>query len=399
MALKYKSTIRACFLAHIVQAVVNNFIPLLFLTFQSEYDITLAEITSLITINFVLQLCIDFGAAFFIDKIGYRAGAILAHAFAALGLIFLTFLPDVMPTPYIGLIVCVCTYAVGGGLTEVLISPIVEACPSANKKREMSMLHSFYCWGCVTVVVLSTLFFVLFGIENWKYLAIFWAALPIANGILFIFVPLVPLVKKDEKKMSIPELLKQRMFWVFVILMLCAGAAEQSVYQWASTFAEKGLNVTKTIGDLAGPLTFAIMMGISRTVYAKLSDRLNLKYVMLGSGVLAVAAYALIAFAPISALAFVGFGLCGLAVGVLWPGTYSTASETLKGGGTSMFALLALAGDLGCTAGPTVVGFVSDAVSGNLSIGIIVSAVFPLLFVAMLLLMPKNKAENAIKKI
>ena len=391
---KFKGTMYACFIGYIVQAVVNNFAPLLFLTFEKEYGIPLSQITMLITFNFGIQLVIDLLSAKFIDKIGYRTAIVAAHVFSAVGLISLTFLPGLLTNSFVGLLIAIVIYAIGGGLIEVLISPIMESCPSDNKEKAMSLLHSFYCWGHVGVVALSTLFFAVFGIENWKILAIIWALIPIANSIFFTRVPIAPLIEEGETGMTIKELVKNSTFWVLMLMMVCSGASEQGVSQWASTFAEKGLNVSKTIGDLAGPMAFALLMGTSRAIFGKFGDKFDLDRFMLGSSILCILSYLCISLAPSSVVSLIGCSLCGLSVGIMWPGSFSKASAALKNGGTALFALLALAGDVGCSAGPTLVGFVSDAASDNLKLGILSGIIFPILLVAGILLLKKKKTSK-----
>lgn len=382
----YQHTMYACFTGYIVQAVINNFAPLLFLTFQSTYDIPLSQITFLVTFNFGLQLLIDLVSAAFIDKIGYRISIVAAHILSAVGLVSLAFLPEIFPNPFTGLLTAVMIYAVGGGLLEVLVSPIVEACPSKNKKAAMSLLHSFYCWGHVGVVLLSTLFFALAGINNWRILAVIWAVIPAVNAVVFTRVPLASLIAEGERGLSLRELLTNRTFWVMVILMLCAGASEQSVSQWASTFAENGLHVSKTIGDLTGPMFFAVCMGLSRVLYSRKGEQLDLPKALLASSLLCVASYLLISLSPLPALGLLGCGICGFSVGILWPGTFSLSAAVIRRGGTALFALLALAGDLGCSLGPTVVGRVSGLANGTLQIGILAAGIFPLVLAGGVLL-------------
>jgi len=389
MKFTYQKTVYACFVGYIVQAVVNNFAPLLFLTFQSSYHIPLSKITLLVTVNFGLQLIIDFLSAGFIDKIGYRASVLIAHTLSAAGLISLTVLPDLFPDPFTGLLTAVLIYASGGGLLEVLISPIVESCPTENKEKTMSLLHSFYCWGHVGVVLLSTLFFSLSGIENWKILTLLWALIPIANIVFFARVPIASLLPENEKELTMKELIRKKAFWIFMLLMLCAGSCEQAVSQWASAFAEQGLQVNKTVGDLAGPMLFAAMMGLSRLIYGKYGDKMDLNRFMTASAVLCGVSYLIISLSPLPFLGFIGCGLCGLSVGILWPGTFSTASASIRGGGTAMFAFLALAGDLGCSAGPTFVGLISSAAGNNLKTGILTAIVFPILLLLGLALKRK----------
>lgn len=390
----YKMTMYACFIGYVVQAVVNSFVPLLFVTFQTEYRIPLTQITLLITVNFVIQLVIDLLSAGFVDKIGYRASIIIAHACAGTGIFLLTVLPELFSNPFYGILLAVMVYAIGGGLIEVLISPILEACPTDNKESAMSLLHSFYCWGCTGVVLLSTLFFALFGTSHWKILALIWVLLPAANLILFTKVPIYSLHEEGESGMSISELFRVKVFWLLMAMMLCAGASEQAVSQWASTFAEKGLYIQKTVGDLVGPMMFSVLMGLSRLIYGKYGEKLNLDRFMKGSCVLCVASYLCISLVPVPIVGLIGCAICGFSVGIMWPGTFSKASAAIKRGGTVLFAMLALAGDLGCSGGPTLVGFVSSAFSGNLRLGILTAIVFPVLLFAGLCTFSRLVVKN-----
>ena len=391
----YNKTIYACFIGYIVQAIVNNFAPLLFLTFHNAYGIPMTQITLLITFNFGLQLLIDLLSVTFVDRIGYRTSMLIAHICAAMGFVLLTILPDVCGNPFVGLLIAVTIYAVGGGLLEVLVSPVMEACPTDNKEKAMSLLHSFYCWGHVAVVFLSTLFFGIFGIQHWKILACIWAIVPFANMILFTKVPIASLMEDGEKGMTIGELFKQKLFWILMLMMICAGASEQAVSQWASTFAELGLGVSKTIGDLAGPMLFAILMGSARAFYGKYGDRIELDRFMTGSSVLCIVSYLCIALVPNPIIGFVGCALCGLSVGIMWPGTFSKATASVARGGTAMFALLALAGDVGCSGGPTVVGMVSGMFDDDLKKGILAGVIFPILLLTGIFLCKKRTDPRA----
>ena len=372
----YAHTIYASYVGYITQAIINNFAPLLFLTFAADYDLTLDKITMITTINFLVQLAVDFICAKVIDKVGYRPAIMTAHACSALGLIGMAVLPGRLGNAYVGLICAVILYAIGGGIIEVLISPIVEACPTTKKEAAMSLLHSFYCWGHVGVVLISTAFFTLFGLENWKILACVWAIVPLANIFYFALVPIYSIVE-DHEKMSLRTLLSQKVFWLLIVLMICAGASEQAMSQWASAFAESALNVSKTMGDLAGPCAFAIFMGSARAIYGKYSDRIPLKKMMAGSAVLCIICYLVAALSGSPLMGLVGCAICGFSVGIFWPGTFSIAALRLPAGGTAMYALMALAGDLGCSAGPTVVGLAANAFSGNLKIGLILALIFP----------------------
>ena len=379
MKYSYDSTMRACFTGYIVQAIVNNFAPLLFLTFQRTYHIPLQQITLLVTFNFGIQLLTDLLSVAFVDRMGYRASMVLAHILSALGLICLTVLPEWMGHPFAGILISVIVYAVGGGLLEVLVSPVVEACPSTHKEKAMSMLHSFYCWGHVGVVLFSSIFFKLAGIENWKLLAVLWAVIPILNALAFTRVPIAPVLPEGEEGMTIGTLFQNRTFWLLFVMMICAGASEQSVSQWASLFAEKGLGISKAAGDLAGPMAFAVLMGASRAFYGNCGEKINLDRFMAVSSVLCILSYLCLVFMPVPVLSLAGCALCGLSVGIMWPGTFSKASKALPAGGTALFALLALGGDIGCSGGPTLVGMVSGMCKGNLKAGILAALIFPVL--------------------
>lgn len=376
----YNLTMKACYLGYITQAIVNNFIPLLFLTFRKEFGISLDKIALLVSFNFGVQLLVDFLASKYVDKIGYRMSMILAHISAVLGLAGLGFLPDLLPNAYMGIVISVMLYAIGGGLIEVLVSPIVEACPTEHKESTMSLLHSFYCWGYVAVVAISTVYFVAFGISNWRYLAFIWAIIPLINVFLFSKVP-IPMLVEEGKGLSAKELCKTCIFWILVILMICSGASEHGMAQWASAFAESGLKVSKTMGDLLGPCFFAIMMGGSRLIYAKIGKNIELKKFMIYSGILCVVSYLITVFSPIPLISLFGCGLCGFSVGIFWPGTFSLATENCPTGGTVMFALLALAGDLGCGFGPTVVGQVAQWFGDKLDVGLLVAIIFPIVLI------------------
>lgn len=384
----------ACFIAYIVQAIINNFVPLLFLRFQEGYGIPLSKITLLVTVNFGIQLAVDLASAGFVDKIGYRASMLIAHICAAAGLLSLTVLPEAFSDPFVGLLLSVIIYAVGGGLLEVLVSPVMESCPTENKEKAMSLLHSFYCWGHVAVVLISTVFFRIFGISNWKILAIGWAAVPLANLFLFAKAPIASLMKEGEQGLTLRELLSQKIFWVFLLMMVCAGASEQSVSQWASAFAEKALGVGKTVGDLAGPMAFAVLMGISRAFYGKYGDKIDLDRFMGGSAILCILSYLCISLIPIPAAGLIGCAVCGLSVGIMWPGAFSRASAAIRRGGTAMFAFLALAGDLGCSGGPTLVGLVSSRFGNNLRAGILAAILFPVLLLLGILTSKRRKNKN-----
>lgn len=390
MEFTFRHTKYAAYIGYITQAIVNNLAPLLFVSFQREFSLSLDRISVLITMNFGVQIITDIIAAKYVDRIGYRPACVIAHIFAALGLVGYGVLPFVI-SPYAGLMLCSAVCAIGGGLTEVVISPVVEALPGNEKESAMSLLHSFYCWGQVLVVLLSTLYFSLIGVERWRFLSVIWAAIPLFNIFLFCKVPIRHLNENGES-MPVRKLFCKKVFWLFIILMICAGASELAMSQWASLFAEEGLGVSKTFGDLLGPCAFAALMGISRTVYGIFGSKMNLRRFIFGSGILCVISYLTAVFAPVPVVSLMGCAVCGLSVGIMWPGTYSIAARRYEQGGTAMFAVLALAGDVGCTSGPVLAGFVGNA-SDDLKNGLLAAALFPAIMVIGIAFLRKNDGK------
>ncbi|MCQ2430843.1 MAG: MFS transporter [Clostridia bacterium] len=390
----------ACYLGYVTQAIVNNFVPLLLVTFNQTWDISLSRLALLVSVNFGIQLFIDLIGAAVVDRIGYRPCIVAAHLFAAAGMILLGMLPFVTPDPFTGILIAIAVYAVGGGLTEVLISPIVEACPTEHKEAQMSLLHSFYCWGHMFVIIASTVFFVCFGTARWPVMACLWAVIPLFNAVYFLLVPIRTLEEQDlDARMPLGKLLLRPEFWLLVVMMICAGASEQAMSQWASFFAEAGLGVGKTVGDLAGPLMFAALMGLARLVSARLTRRFDTNSMMLACCGLCLVSYLTASLSPWPVLSLVGCGLCGLSVGIMWPGTFSTAAVGCRGGGTAMFALLALAGDLGCSSGPWFVGFMMGlSADGSLRSEMLPAIIFPVLLAAGLLVFRAKARTNQTNK-
>lgn len=389
----YNKTKLACYLGFITQAIAGNFVPLLFLRFHSEYDISLGKIALISTCFFFTQLIVDLFCAKYVDKIGYRASIIASEVCSAVGLVGLAFLPDLTPDPFVGIIICVIIYAVGSGLIEVLCSPIIEACPFDNKEATMSLLHSFYCWGVVGTILVSTLFLAVFGMDSWRWMACLWAIVPAYNIYNFATCPIEQLVS-DGQGMGAKKLFKTPMFWIAITLMVCSGASELSMAQWASAYVEASLGFTKAIGDLAGPCLFAVAQGISRLIYGKKGEQIDLRKYMVGSGVLCLICYIMASLSNNSFVGLIGCIVCGFSVGIMWPGTLSLSSKTFPLGGTAMFALLAMAGDLGGALGPAVVGQVAQAAGDNIQIGLRVGCVFPIVLIVALLFMNKKSTSD-----
>lgn len=385
----YKKTLIACYFGFITQSISANFAPLLFLTFKSTYGIGFEMIALIPLVFYLTQLLIDLAATKFADKIGYRVCVVSSQILSAAGLVLMAVLPELLPVPFAGILIAVVLYAMGSGLIEVLVSPIVEACPFENKDGMMSLLHSFYCWGAVGVILFSTLFFAAFGVSNWKILTLIWAVVPLVNAFNFMSCPIERLIE-DGKGLRIGQLLRLPLFWLLILLMICAGASEATMSQWASAFTESAMGVSKTVGDLAGPCLFALFMGVSRMLYGKLSKKLDLTKTMLGCGILCVVCYLMASLSSVPMVGLAGCALCGISVGIMWPGTISISSQKCPRGGTAMFAFLALAGDLGATVSPTMVGSVSNAVGGDLKIGLLVAAAFPLILIFGLIVLHRK---------
>ena len=382
---KYNKTLLACYLGFITQAITANFTPLLFLMFNKNYGVSLGKIALIPAVFFMTQLVVDIICVRAVDKIGYRKCIITSCLCSAAGLILLAFLPELFPDPFVGIIISVVVYAIGSGLVEVLGSPIVEACPFDHKEAVMSLLHSFYCWGSVGVIVISTLFFKFVGIDNWKILSCIWAVIPLYNIYNFATCP-IEQPNGGEKGLGLVELFKLPLFWISIILMICAGASELSMAQWASAFAESALGLSKNIGDLAGPCLFAVAMGTVRAIFGKVGHKMNLMRFMIFSGALCVVSYLLSSLSENPMLGLLGCILCGCSVAIMWPGTISICSPRIPKGGTALFAMLAMSGDLGGAAGPAIVGNISQAFSNNLKAGLLAGTIFPLVLIVMILL-------------
>lgn len=389
-ALNYQKTKIACYLGFITQAISANFAPLLFLKFHHDYQISLGNIAWISTCFFFTQLLIDLFCAKFVDRIGYRVCVVASEVCSATGLIGLAFLPEIFPNPLAGILCSVILYAMGSGLIEVLCSPIIEACPFDNKEATMSLLHSFYCWGAVGTILISTIFFLIFGIESWKWLAVLWALIPVVNIYNFATCPIEYLVD-EENGMKVTELFRKPLFWIAICLMICSGASELAMAQWASAYAEAALGLSKTIGDLAGPCMFAVAMGISRVIFGKYGERIDLMKFMASSGILCVICYFLTALSSNPILGLIGCIVCGFSVGIMWPGTISISSKEFPMGGTAMFALLAMAGDLGGSIGPGIVGRVTQSAGNNIQVGMGVGLVFPFILLIMLFILYTKK--------
>lgn len=406
MRRNFKSTLHACYLGYITQACIANLAPLLFVLFRQQFGLSLEMLGRLVLLNFATQMIVDFLSVQFVDRIGYRVSIVGAHICAVLGLVGLSVLPQVMD-PFSGLTIATILYAIGGGLIEVLVSPIVDSLPGDAKASSMSLLHAFYCWGQVAVVLLSTLF-LHFWSGSWPLLPLLWALLPLGNLFFFLRVPLMPVVE-EERRIPLGKLLRSKTFLLFMLLMTCAGASELGMCQWASYFAEAGLGVGKVLGDLLGPCLFAVFMGIGRTVYGILGDRLPLRPALLTCGGLTIACYLVAALSPIPFLNLLGCSLCGLGVSLMWPGTLSLAADRYREGGTATFGILAMSGDIGCSVGPWLIGLISSAAaeapafssqvsalgadSFGLRAGLMIATIFPvLLLVGILFLRTPKKS-------
>lgn len=389
----YRLTRRCCSWGAIIQAIALNIAPLFFVVLQDIYAISFEKLGRLVLITFMIQLFVDFAAVYFVDRLGYRACMLLAHIFTAGGLVLFGILPRAFSDAYIGMILAVVIYSIGAGLLEVLISPTVEAIPSDNKATSMTMIHAFYPLGQVFTVLVTTLSIAVFGEGNWWWIFMAWALVPVINLIRSLRAPFPPVLKSEEKTPLI-SLLKAPRFWLMLLLMICAGASEQTMAQWASLFAEKALGVDKVLGDLLGPCLFAVGMLIGRFWYGKYGDGIPLRPLLMGCSLSSVGCYALAVFAAFPFLALIGCALCGLAVSLMWPGTLSISASRFPMGGTALFALLALGGDLGCSLGPWIAGAVADVSPYGIKAGLIAATVFPLGMFLILSVQRRKKAAE-----
>lgn len=392
---RYNLTLFACYFGYISQAIINNLLPLLFVTLQKQFQLSVTQIGFMVTYNFAMQLIIDLLAAKYADRLGYRTCMVIAHIACAVGLGGLALFPFIIPHPYMGLLLSITIYAVGGGLTEVLVSPIVQALPLKRKESVISVLHSFYCWGHAAVVILTTVFFYFAGIENWRFICILWALIPAGNIILCAVCPMCPLTEEGHA-LPVRDLFRSRLFWVFFLMMLCAGASEHSMVQWSSFFAEKGLEVPKALGDLLGPCMFAILMGITRAVYGAFGDKFPLQKALVITSIVCIGSYFVAVFSPIPIISLIGCGFCGISVGLMWPGVFNLSAKYSAKGGTAMFALLAVAGDMGCSLGPSIVSSVASAFKGELKAGLLAASLFPLALAVSVLSLKKMRKDRVL---
>ena len=392
----YRKTLVACYLGFVTQAITANFAPLLFLTFKSTYGITLEKIAMIPLVFYLTQLLIDLAATKFADKIGYRTCVVTSQVLSAVGLVLMAILPEILPVPFIGILISVVLYAVGSGLIEVLVSPIVEACPFENKAGVMSLLHSFYCWGQVVVVLLTAIMIKLLGNDLWYIAPVIWALIPLINTINFLSVPIKPNLTKEEKTPFF-KMLFSKQFILCIVIMICSGASEIGMSQWSSYFAEAGLKVTKMTGDLLGPCLFAVLMGTGRMIFGFVGEKINLKTALCSSAALCAVCYLGTCFIDNSVVSLLMCALTGISVSVMWPATLSLAARLFPKGGGAMYSVLALSGDTGCTLGPWFISFMSLKISQGvetgeaLKTGLGFGAIFPILMILAVTLLSLKK--------
>ena len=389
MSKSYKSTKIACYVGFVVQAIINNFLPLLFIIFNTEYHLNYEQLGRLLFINFFVQLVVDALTPLVVKRVGYRGAAIACHGLAAVGLCLLGILPKLFPTNiYSCLVAAIIVYASGSGIIEVCISPIVEMLPGDKKGADMAFSHSFYCWGQMFTVLVSTLLIFIIGQRHWHFIPMLWAIIPLYNMLNFTRVPIVEQPEESVSKTA-STLFKNRDFWIFIIVMICAGASEITMAEWASIFTQQALGVSKTVGDLLGPCAFAVCMGSGRVIFGLLDGKFNPKKALILNNILCVLCYTGVAVLKQPALSLVACALCGFSVSLSWPGTYSMSARHFANGGTLMFSVLALSGDLGCSIGPWIMGIVAN--NTNLQTGFLVSAIFPAIMVIALPFLKKEK--------
>lgn len=396
IARSYGLTKVACYIGYVVQAVVNNLLSLLFVIFNAQpYNISLEKLGSIIFINFAAQLFIDYISVFFTSRFGYKKCVVFAQATSVVGFVLLGFLPRVIE-PYFGILFSILFLAVGSGLIEVLISPIIEALPSDNKASNMSFLHSFYCWGQVLTVIGTTALVFALGNDKWFYIPFVWSIIPFINTLLFTRCDILEL-ENNSAHSSALSLLKNKSVYKYMVFMFCAGASEITMVQWSSFFVEKGFGTEKWLGDLIGPCLFAVLMGIGRIGYGILGKKVSLERLLCYFSALCFVCYLVVALSNNGIICALGCAVCGLSVSVMWPGVISLSAEKFHSSGTAIFSLMAMLGDIGCAVGPWILGLIAEyafdynlgrhlisalninSTQSNMQLGFLICSIFPLI--------------------
>lgn len=387
----YKSTIRACYIGNLVGALVTNLSPLLFVILMGSYNLSFEQVGRLVLINFFTQIIADLAFSKPVDTYGVRPFITLGHALVFIGFVMFAFSPRLFPhSPYTGLMLATVVFSCGGGLLELLLSAIVQAVPSDAKAAAMSLLHSFYAWGFIVVVVLTFLMLKLFGSANWPWLFLIWSLVPLFNFFNFLRVPLPPQVP-DEHRTS-TRVLASTPFFIFVVLGIAlGGAAEVSMSQWTSAYAETTLGLSKQTGDLLGLCLFAGLLGLGRVLYGTYGKRFDIWRVMFLGSLFAAGCYLVAALSQHPIVSLVACAFCGLGVALLWPGSVTNAAHRFPFAGASMFAILAAGGDTGAAVGPWLLGLIADQIPTDfplspLRVGMVIGTLFPLAMAGCLLI-------------
>ena len=401
MAKNFKRTKLACYSAYFTMSSVFSLPPLLFATLQDMYGISYTLLGTLVLPNFCTQLIVDLIFTVFSKYFNVKKVVKVMPLITTLGLGIYAFSPVIFTqNPYIGLLTGTVLFSVSAGLSEVLLSPVIAAIPSDNPQKDMSLLHSLYAFGVFTVVVISTLFLRFFGTENWMYLTLFWAALPVVASVLFMLSPMPEMDVSSSEEGT--KGTKRRTF----ALALCVGSiffgscAENAMSNWVSTYMENALHIDKTIGDILGMAAFAILLGVARISYAKYGK--NIMRVLLGGMIGAACCYLVAGLSTNVVFAFAACIMTGLFASMLWPGTLIMMEENIPGVGVAAYALMAASGDLGASIAPQLLGIVVDNVAVSryatelsassglspeqigLKAGMLVTALFPIIGICLL---------------
>ncbi len=392
-------------------SVIGNLSPVLFLTFRSLYGISYTLLGLLILINFVTQLTIDLIFSFFSHKFNIPLAVKATPLIAVVGLVFYALSPLLFPqNVYLGLVLGTVIFSAASGFAEVLISPVIASIPSKDPDREMSKLHSIYAWGVVFVIVVSTLFLLIFGAENWQWLAVFFAMVPLVSFALFVGSEIPPM-QTQEKASGVLSFLKDKKLWICFFAIFLGGAAECTMAQWSSGYIEQALGIPKVWGDIFGVALFAVMLGLGRSLYAKIGK--NIRSVLFLGAIGASACYLVAALVGIPLIGLLACAFTGFCVSMLWPGNLVVAAERFPTGGVFIYAMMAAGGDLGASVAPQLVGIVTDVMSANpttvafaetlglmpeqfgMKFGMLVGALFPLIAIPLYLhIMKSDKIQK-----
>lgn len=358
-AKSYQLTTISCFVGIFCQAVSSNITAILFIPLMTLYGLSYVHLGLLVGINFTTQVLVDIIASRLVDRYGFRVFVLPSDILAVIGLVLFGLTPVLFDNILTGLVFSTIIFSASCGLQEVMLSPIVNAIPHNDKGPAMALMHSFYAWGQVATIIITTLFLFFFGIENWQVIVFLWALVPLVNFFMFLAAPF-PGVIHENQRMTMRDLILKPFYLVALLAIMGGAATELVMNQWSSTFSEKVLELPKVTGDILGMCGFAVFLGLGRVLYGRYGSKINMNNVLVGSAAAAVVCYIAVAISPLPAISLAACAVCGLAASLLWPGTLVITAEKYPLAGAWIFAILAAAGDIGAASGPFAAGVITD---------------------------------------